>query len=308
MNAKARELGLDDTHYVNPHGLDQPGHVSSARDAARLVRAALEVPLIRQAARLQHAVAAGRDVASTDDVLALEPRILGAKTGHTDGAGWSQVAAARERRDRLRGRPRLAQPRRTQHGPAEAPALEPRPVPAGRSSDARPNVRRRPLAVRQARRAAGGAAAGSVRRCAGRPLREEVVAPASVTLPVARHARLGEVRVFADGRLVARAPLVAADAVPEPGLLGKAQWYATRALEHLGRARHVIVTVTLNSALDRTLSVPIFQLGHRHRANDVLTVAGGKGINVARRSSNSICPSWPWASPAGERERASSRS
>jgi 1-phosphofructokinase family hexose kinase len=44
----------------------------------------------------------------------------------------------------------------------------------------------------------------------------------------------------------------------------------------------VIVTVTLNSALDRTLSVPIFQLGHRHRANDVLTVAGGKGINVAR--------------------------
>jgi 1-phosphofructokinase family hexose kinase len=42
----------------------------------------------------------------------------------------------------------------------------------------------------------------------------------------------------------------------------------------------VIVTVTLNAALDRTLSVPIFQLGHRHRANDVL--AGGKGINVAR--------------------------
>jgi tagatose 6-phosphate kinase len=44
----------------------------------------------------------------------------------------------------------------------------------------------------------------------------------------------------------------------------------------------VIVTVTLNAALDRTLSVPIFQLGHRHRANDVLTLAGGKGINVAR--------------------------
>jgi 1-phosphofructokinase family hexose kinase len=44
----------------------------------------------------------------------------------------------------------------------------------------------------------------------------------------------------------------------------------------------VIVTVTLNAALDRTLSVPIFQLGHRHRANDALTLAGGKGINVAR--------------------------
>jgi 1-phosphofructokinase/tagatose 6-phosphate kinase len=44
----------------------------------------------------------------------------------------------------------------------------------------------------------------------------------------------------------------------------------------------VIVTVTLNAALDRTLTVPHFQRGHRHRASDVLTLAGGKGINVAR--------------------------
>jgi len=45
---------------------------------------------------------------------------------------------------------------------------------------------------------------------------------------------------------------------------------------------HVIVTVTLNAALDRTLTVPNFQLGHRHRASAALTLAGGKGINVAR--------------------------
>jgi 1-phosphofructokinase/tagatose 6-phosphate kinase len=44
----------------------------------------------------------------------------------------------------------------------------------------------------------------------------------------------------------------------------------------------VIVTVTLNAAIDRTLSVPNFQLGHRHRASGGLTLAGGKGINVAR--------------------------
>ena len=44
----------------------------------------------------------------------------------------------------------------------------------------------------------------------------------------------------------------------------------------------MIVTVTLNAALDRTLTVPNFQLGQRHRASDVLTLAGGKGINVAR--------------------------
>ena len=44
----------------------------------------------------------------------------------------------------------------------------------------------------------------------------------------------------------------------------------------------MIVTVTLNAALDRTLTVPHFLRGQRHRASQVLTLAGGKGINVAR--------------------------
>ena len=44
----------------------------------------------------------------------------------------------------------------------------------------------------------------------------------------------------------------------------------------------MIVTVTMNAALDRTLTVPNFQRGQRHRASVGLTLAGGKGINVAR--------------------------
>jgi 1-phosphofructokinase/tagatose 6-phosphate kinase len=44
----------------------------------------------------------------------------------------------------------------------------------------------------------------------------------------------------------------------------------------------VIVTVTLNAAIDRTLTVPNFQRGQRHRASAGTTLAGGKGINVAR--------------------------
>ena len=39
----------------------------------------------------------------------------------------------------------------------------------------------------------------------------------------------------------------------------------------------MIVTVTLNAAVDRTLTVPNLQLGHRHRASAALTLAGGKG-------------------------------
>jgi tagatose 6-phosphate kinase len=44
----------------------------------------------------------------------------------------------------------------------------------------------------------------------------------------------------------------------------------------------LIVTVTLNAALDRTLTVPNFQRGQRHRASQGLSLAGGKGINIAR--------------------------
>ncbi len=44
----------------------------------------------------------------------------------------------------------------------------------------------------------------------------------------------------------------------------------------------MILTVTLNAAVDRTVGVPNFRLGHRHRAVESRTVAGGKGVNVAR--------------------------
>ena len=44
----------------------------------------------------------------------------------------------------------------------------------------------------------------------------------------------------------------------------------------------MIVTVTMNAALDRILTVPNFKEGQRHRASEKLTLAGGKGITVAR--------------------------
>ena len=49
-----------------------------------------------------------------------------------------------------------------------------------------------------------------------------------------------------------------------------------------GGARRMIVTVTLNTAIDKTLSVPNFRLGRRHRTVEQTTMPGGKGVNVAR--------------------------
>jgi serine-type D-Ala-D-Ala carboxypeptidase (penicillin-binding protein 5/6) len=234
MNAKADQLGLRDTHYVNPHGLDQPGHVSSARDSARLLRAALAVPFIRYAAHLTRVQTAGRNVASTDDVLGLEPRIVGAKTGHTDGAGWSQTAAARANGVTVYAAVLGSPSRSARNGDLVAllrwSLAQYRPVAvvtAGRTYA----VARAPYGRPAVRLVALRSAANPVR--VGRPLVERVVAPPSVSVPLARHARLGEVRVYDGDRLIAREPLVAATAVPEPGVLGKARWYATRTLHHL---------------------------------------------------------------------------
>ena len=235
MNAKARMLGLRDTRYANPHGLDQPGHVSSARDSVRLVQAALKQPLIRSASRLSSATIAGRNVSSTDDLLTRDPRIFGGKTGHTDGAGWAQVAGARAR------------------GVTVYAAVLGSPTRAARNQDLLSLLRwalaeYRPVAAVAAGRTYAWARAPYGRAAvplvalrsvarpvrSGHPLVEEIVAPVSVRLPVARRARLGEVRVYDAGRLVARAPLVAAEARAAPGAVGKVRWYATRTLHHLG--------------------------------------------------------------------------
>ncbi len=44
----------------------------------------------------------------------------------------------------------------------------------------------------------------------------------------------------------------------------------------------MIITVTLNAAIDKTLVVPNFRLGRRHRTVEQTTLPGGKGVNVAR--------------------------
>ena len=85
----------EDTHFENPHGLDQPGHVSSARDVTALLRYALGVPFIREAVQRSSAtLPGGRAFATTDDLLQSLGAARRGKTGHTRDAGWSETAAA----------------------------------------------------------------------------------------------------------------------------------------------------------------------------------------------------------------------
>jgi D-alanyl-D-alanine carboxypeptidase (penicillin-binding protein 5/6) len=238
MNREARRLGLRGTHYRNPHGLDQPGHVSTARDIAVLLRTALRDPVIRTYAGKPSArLSDGRVVESTDNLLGHVAGMVGGKTGHTAGAGWSQAAYARVGGVGITavvlGSPSEAQrdadlAALLRFGLASYrmskvvdPARTYATIPVGWGRSPIRAVAPRPI-VRPA--------------SADRPLVERVVVPAVAELPVVAGQRLGTLVVTDGSRVVARSPLVAARAQAAPDVPAKAWWVARRTVHHLGGA------------------------------------------------------------------------
>jgi D-alanyl-D-alanine carboxypeptidase (penicillin-binding protein 5/6) len=95
MNAEARRLGLVDTVYRTPHGLDEPGAHSSAHDVLTLARLDMASPVFRGLARRQIVSIPGHpNLPTSNTLLALYPGLDGVKTGHTDEAGWNLAASA----------------------------------------------------------------------------------------------------------------------------------------------------------------------------------------------------------------------
>jgi D-alanyl-D-alanine carboxypeptidase (penicillin-binding protein 5/6) len=102
MNAKAAELGLEHTHFANPHGLDAAGHYTSARDLATIAAYAMRIPEFRSIV-----VADGYEIPwpghpyprvleNHNKLLKLYPYATGIKTGYTLGAGKCLVASAQK--------------------------------------------------------------------------------------------------------------------------------------------------------------------------------------------------------------------
>ncbi len=92
MNYEAQLLGLWDTHYANPDGLDDPGQYSSAIDLARLGAVAMENPVIRSIVGMRAAEIPSPDGTSTlvigniNPLLGTVPGVNGIKTGYTSEA------------------------------------------------------------------------------------------------------------------------------------------------------------------------------------------------------------------------------
>lgn len=87
MNRKAGELGLRNTHFENPHGLDAVTHYSTARDLALLLCACMENPAFRSLTAVRAADVAGQTLLNHNRLLSMCPGCIGGKTGYTRAAG-----------------------------------------------------------------------------------------------------------------------------------------------------------------------------------------------------------------------------
>jgi D-alanyl-D-alanine carboxypeptidase len=235
MNLRARQLGLSDSHFARPDGLDAPGHVSSARDVTVLARRLMRFPLIRRIVRQQTAtIAGGRTLHTWNDLLSSFSGTFGVKTGHTNAAGWSEVAAARRGGVTIYAT-LLGSPTRAVRNAGLVALLNwgfsryrafPAVVRERVYAHVQTEYGKAPISLVAARPLV-------VNARVDHPLVRRIVSEAAVSLPVEQGRALGQVRVFQDGRLLGRRPLVAARTVDRPGVGGRVVWYAGRTVHHV---------------------------------------------------------------------------
>lgn len=98
MNAKAKEIGLENTHFTNPHGLDNEEHYTTARDLAKLAAHALSNQKFREiVSTYRHNITVGdetRYLLNHNKMLRLYDGAIGVKTGYTKRSGRCLVSAA----------------------------------------------------------------------------------------------------------------------------------------------------------------------------------------------------------------------
>ncbi|MFN2629946.1 MAG: D-alanyl-D-alanine carboxypeptidase family protein [Gaiellaceae bacterium] len=235
MNVKAQELGLRDTHFARPDGLDASGHYSSARDVLRLARVAMHTEAVREIVRERtDTIEGGRILHTWNDLLGTFPGLIGVKTGHTRAAGWCEVAAAR-RSGYTIYTVILGSPNRGERDANLAALLEwgvsrfrvgPVIASAQAYAEADPGWGKPRLALLAPQRLLRAYRVD-------RPLVQRIVAPAVVRLPVTRGQALGRIEVWEGKRLLGSRALVAARSISRPGFGGRMRWYAGRTLHHV---------------------------------------------------------------------------
>jgi D-alanyl-D-alanine carboxypeptidase (penicillin-binding protein 5/6) len=226
MNEAAEDLGLDETHYGTPVGLDEPDNYSTAHDLVSLAQGLLRDPLFARIVDTQQITLDDGEVTRTlenrNTLLGAAPYFDGVKTGFTADAGNVLVGAARKR------------------GAQVVSAVLGAPTEADRDSASRQLldyalgqfVRRTPAKPSRPIASASIAFSGerlelvpsrSISLTMRRDQRVRVAAdvPSEVRGPIAEGEKIGSATVTLDGKREARLSLVAASAVAAPSLVAR---------------------------------------------------------------------------------------
>jgi D-alanyl-D-alanine carboxypeptidase (penicillin-binding protein 5/6) len=225
MNERAEELGLENTSYANPIGLDEPGNYSTARDLAALTRTLLDDPEFARIVDMPEATLESgirpRVVPNRNDLVAEHPWVSGVKTGYTLNAGNVLVGSADGR-----------------HGVRVISVVLGEPSEATRDQDTLALLR---WGLRQFRRVRVLDTDRALARAdveyrdetarlvprrrvvltlrEGQRVRRQVSAPEELEGPLEPGTRVGSVTVLRDGKPVRRVALVTAAEVPGAGTL-----------------------------------------------------------------------------------------
>ena len=229
MNARAKQLGARNTHFVNPHGLHNPNHFTTARDLALIGQAVTRVDFLNQTARRKTAEIGGNWKIGPKRLLLNRNKLLwrwdkcdGLKTGYTKQAGNCLVATA-------------TMPDPTTGKPWRLIAVTMKSHPGSSFSDGERLLEHAFATYRPQQVGADGKAMwkGQVK---GGAFPLEAVTVGQVRLPLRAHeaeslnerlelrdlqapiekgARVGDAVFWAGGKPIARLPLVASSEVPE---------------------------------------------------------------------------------------------
>jgi D-alanyl-D-alanine carboxypeptidase (penicillin-binding protein 5/6) len=250
MNRSAAALGLADTHYSNPIGLDSPGNYSSARDLAALAGRLLGNRTFARIANSSSAVLSSLHprltIGTRNTLLLRAPWVTGVKTGHTLGAGYVEVGSGRRKGVELISVV-LGAPSETQRDDESQDLLDygfaqyrtRLPVRPGEVI-ASPSIRysggELPL------RAAHAITVGARR---GQRLQTSIRAPDRVTGPIRKDKRLGRVTVVVDGRVAGAAALLTSRSIPKASTFDRLRSHAVVVLALIAVAAFAILMVVL---------------------------------------------------------------
>jgi D-alanyl-D-alanine carboxypeptidase (penicillin-binding protein 5/6) len=253
MNQRARQLGLTNTHYANPIGLDADGNYSSARDLVTLATVdrtnSFFKKVVDSASVTLKTGDRPRRFTNRNRLVVKYPFVNGVKTGHTGQAGYVLVGSASRNGVQLVSAV-LDTPSEDARD-ADTMALYKWAFP--RFQRIRATVKGKAMASVPIRFRQGAklklVAGRTVRRIVARGHREavsvRVFAPDQVAGPIRSGQRLGRAEIRQGGRLVATVPLIAGAALPAAGITQRTKSWAGRPWVLVGAFAAIVGTFLL---------------------------------------------------------------